>query len=127
MLNFLFPTELNTKSGGYIHRTLVLSEWMKQRLEYPYLSNITGDFRYWQRVKQIDGFFRQVDSEEAGAVGAKRVDEYDKMNWMLKGRTRRPERISTDPLPPPPQSNPTSNPKVVTLMTFSSTTPSLKP
>ena len=53
---------------------------MKQRLEYPYLSNITGEFKYWERVKKMDFFFYEGDQQEAN-----KVDEYDKMNWMLKG------------------------------------------
>jgi mannosyl-oligosaccharide alpha-1,2-mannosidase len=71
------PTDLNSRTENSLHRTLILGEWMKQRLEYPYLSNITNERKYVDRVKQINYFFNEQND-------LKPIDENDKMNWMIK-------------------------------------------
>lgn len=71
---------------GLLQQKLVLEEWMQQRLEYPYLTNITGETKYLERVRRMDRFFECCGNRDSFKYSRRNLDEADKCNWSVKGK-----------------------------------------
>ncbi|KAJ6225457.1 hypothetical protein RDWZM_004002 [Blomia tropicalis] len=65
-----------SKPKQYFHQMMVLREWINQRLEYRYLSDITGEPKYWDRIQRMETYFDQQPSRQD--------DPYQLENWSIK-------------------------------------------
>lgn len=73
---------------GLLQQKLVLEEWMQQRLEYPYLSNVTGNTKYLERIRRMDRYFESCGDRDVSTINKRprrNLDEADKCNWSVKG------------------------------------------
>ena len=56
---------------------LILRDWINQRLEYRYLTDMTGEAKYWNRIREMEHFLdRQKNYPED--------EPYKKENWIIK-------------------------------------------
>lgn len=65
-----------TKSPEYLYQMSILREWISQRLEYRYLTDLTGEVRYWVRVREMETYLNLFKQWK---------DEPYKKNWAIKG------------------------------------------